>query len=193
MWETIVLNLVSNAVKFTLDGSITVRVEPSEQAVRVQVADTGIGIPAADLPRLFERFYRVSGPRGRSVEGTGIGLSMVHSLVGLHGGTIDVDSTPDVGTTVTIELPASPAAPTTPQLSARPENPFLVEAQQWLRSEPADPAAPADDEHLVLIAMTTRTCARTCSGSWPSTGARRPWPMAAPPSRPSAGNTRTCW
>src|SRR5205823_1552825 len=69
------------------------------------VADTGTGIPPEELPRLFERFHRVTDARARSGEGSGIGLAMVRELITLHGGTIDVASTPDVGTTFTVRLP----------------------------------------------------------------------------------------
>ena len=106
MWETIVLNLVSNAVKFTFSGSITVTVVAGAgQQCRVQVRDTGTGIPAAEVDRLFERFYRATNPGGRSVEGTGIGLSLVRSLVELNGGTVGIETQVDVGTSVTITLP----------------------------------------------------------------------------------------
>ncbi|WP_442784876.1 response regulator [Cupriavidus sp. SS-3] len=107
MWETIVLNLVSNAFKFTFAGTITVAVAPQgDDAVVLTVRDTGIGIPAAELPRIFERFHRVEGAQGRSIEGSGIGLALVQELVRLHGGTIDVQSTPGEGTCFTVRLPA---------------------------------------------------------------------------------------
>nr|WP_115714181.1 response regulator [Cupriavidus taiwanensis] len=107
MWETIVLNLVSNAFKFTVAGTITVAVAPQgDDAVVLTVRDTGIGIPAAELPRIFERFHRVEGAQGRSIEGSGIGLALVQELVRLHGGTIDVQSTPGEGTCFTVRLPA---------------------------------------------------------------------------------------
>ena len=96
MWEKVVLNLLSNALKFTFDGSITVRVEPRghrrDADAIVTVTDTGIGIPAAEMPRLFERFHRIETARARSTEGSGIGLALVKELVGLHGGTITADS-----------------------------------------------------------------------------------------------------
>ena len=86
MWETIVLNLISNAFKFTLEGVITVAVTSAESgSIEFSVADTGAGIADADLQRLFERFYRVEQARGRSAEGSGIGLALVRSLVELHG------------------------------------------------------------------------------------------------------------
>jgi signal transduction histidine kinase/DNA-binding response OmpR family regulator len=105
MWETIVLNLISNAFKFTLSGRIHVRLAEAPDKVRLDVIDTGVGIPAAELPRLFERFHRVEGAGGRSYEGSGIGLALVRDLVALHGGTIRVASETGHGTTVTVELP----------------------------------------------------------------------------------------
>jgi len=86
MWEKIVLNLLSNAFKFTLAGSITVRLRRKGAIAKLEVADTGVGIPEADLPRVFERFYRAEASGGRSIEGTGIGLALVQQLVKLHWG-----------------------------------------------------------------------------------------------------------
>ncbi|WP_460905856.1 response regulator [Paraburkholderia jirisanensis] len=111
MWEKIVLNLLSNAFKFTLSGTITVSVKPAgDDSVEVCVSDTGIGIAEHELPRLFERFYRVEGAAGRSVEGSGIGLALVQELVRLNGGEIRVDSRPGVGSCFAVTLPAGPAA-----------------------------------------------------------------------------------
>src|SRR6267378_346074 len=99
MWEKIVLNLLSNAFKFTFEGGITVTVRQRGHAVELAVQDTGTGIPAEELPRLFERFHRVEGARGRSFEGSGIGLALVKELVDSHGGSIRVESAEDRGTT----------------------------------------------------------------------------------------------
>ena len=109
MWEKIVLNLLSNALKFTLEGSIAVRLHPVGDGVALEVTDTGIGIPADELPRLFERFHRVEGARGRTQEGTGIGLALVQELVRLHGGDLTADSEPGKGTTFTVRLPTGGA------------------------------------------------------------------------------------
>ena len=107
MWEKVVLNLISNAFKFTLEGRIVISVGPSAdgRSAVVAVADTGIGIPAAEIPRLFERFHRVASAQGRSFEGSGIGLALVHELVKLHGGDISAESEPGRGATFTITLP----------------------------------------------------------------------------------------
>ncbi|MFY0578640.1 ATP-binding protein [Cystobacter fuscus] len=92
LWEMIVLNLVSNAFKFTFEGGITVRLREEERHVRLEVEDTGTGIPAHELPHVFERFHRVRDARARSIEGSGIGLALVRELVELHEGTISVES-----------------------------------------------------------------------------------------------------
>jgi PAS domain S-box-containing protein len=105
MWEKIVLNLLSNAFKFTLRGGIEVGLRAAGREVQLVVRDTGIGIPPADLPHVFERFYRVPATRGRSYEGTGIGLAMVHELVRFHGGQVRVESEPDRGSSFLVSLP----------------------------------------------------------------------------------------
>jgi signal transduction histidine kinase len=92
MWEKVVLNLISNAFKFTFEGQIIVRVRQQGGAAELVVMDTGVGIPAEALPKLFERFYRVENMRSRTHEGSGIGLALVHELVKLHGGTVRADS-----------------------------------------------------------------------------------------------------
>lgn len=108
-WEKIVLNLISNAYKFTLQGEIRVRLEWLADVVSLHVCDTGVGIPAAALPRIFERFHRVEGSRGRSFEGTGIGLALVKDLVELHGGSITVESEEGRGTCFTVSIPTGVA------------------------------------------------------------------------------------
>jgi signal transduction histidine kinase len=80
MWEKIVLNLLSNAFKFTLQGGIVLRLEEGERQFTLTVRDTGVGIPKEELPRMFERFHRVEGAGGRSYEGSGIGLALVQEL-----------------------------------------------------------------------------------------------------------------
>ena len=102
MWEKIVLNLVSNAFKYTLTGGIGVRLRAAEGAAVLSVTDTGCGIPEHEIPRLFERFHRVEGASGRTHEGTGIGLALVQELVKFHGGTVEVESTYEKGSTFTV-------------------------------------------------------------------------------------------
>ena len=108
----ILINLVDNGVKYTpAGGRVTVRARPQpEGRVEVVVADTGVGIPRADLPRVTERFYRVDKARSRELGGTGLGLAIVKHLVAAHGGELAIDSELDRGTTVRFTLPASAAA-----------------------------------------------------------------------------------
>lgn len=136
MWEKIVLNLLSNAFKFTFEGEIAVSLRAQDGALVLEVRDTGSGIPASELPHLFERFRRIEGARGRSFEGSGIGLALVQELVNLHGGTIGVDSVEGQGTTFKVTLPLRVADPS---LGARPEpaasgrvQVFVDEALRWL-------------------------------------------------------------
>jgi signal transduction histidine kinase len=105
MWEKIVLNLLSNAFKHTFEGEITVRVRDAGAAAVVDVCDTGVGIAADQLPRVFERFHRVPNARSRTHEGTGIGLALVKELVRWHGGHVEVVSRSGEGTTFTITIP----------------------------------------------------------------------------------------
>ncbi|MBD2006447.1 MULTISPECIES: ATP-binding protein [Cyanophyceae] len=140
MWEKIVLNLLSNAFKFTLSGSITVRLQWVDSHVKLSVADTGVGIPAEELPHLFERFHRVENSQGRSFEGSGIGLSLVQELVKLHGGAIAVSSTFGQGSCFTVTIPAGTAhlpperirASCTLASTALGAIPYVEEAQRWL-------------------------------------------------------------
>jgi PAS domain S-box-containing protein len=107
MWEKILLNLLSNAFKFTLKGAINVRLSEDikQGSILLEVADSGIGISSDDLPRLFERFHRVENASGRSFEGTGIGLALVKELVGLHQGGLEVDSELGRGSTFRVRIP----------------------------------------------------------------------------------------
>jgi signal transduction histidine kinase len=104
----ILKNLVSNAIKFTERGAVRVSATRAGDRVRLTVSDTGIGIPAEELPHVFEPFRQAHGPRSRRAAGVGLGLYIVHRLVDLLGGTIAVDSAPGRGTTFAIELPLGP-------------------------------------------------------------------------------------
>ncbi|WP_322742418.1 sensor histidine kinase [Gloeocapsopsis crepidinum] len=119
MWEKIVLNLLSNAFKFTFEGEIIVELQAVGDCVDLTVQDTGVGIPAEELPHLFERFYRVNGTRSRTREGSGIGLARVPELVKLQNVTIDVFSQVERGTTFTVRIPliCPQAAPVNTSLS----------------------------------------------------------------------------
>ena len=105
MWEKIVPNLISNAFKFTLSGEVAVRLRDEPGGILLEVADTGSGIPEAELPHVFERFHRVAGAGGRSYEGTGIGLALVRELVALHGGRVSVESEVGRGSTFRVTIP----------------------------------------------------------------------------------------
>jgi PAS domain S-box-containing protein len=105
MWEKIVLNLVSNAFKFTFEGEIEVTLGEVGDAVELTVRDTGTGIPVEEIPRLFDRFHRAKGARGRSYEGSGIGLALVQELVKLHGGNVRVQSEVGHGSSFIVSIP----------------------------------------------------------------------------------------
>ncbi|NOK34798.1 response regulator [Corallococcus exercitus] len=156
MWEKVVFNLLSNALKFTFEGGITVRQEVRSHEVVLRVSDTGTGIPAAELPHLFERFHRVRNARSRTHEGTGIGLALVRELVALHGGDVSVESEEGRGTTFTVRIPRGHAhlpadrllAPRQQEPTAMGVRPFLQEAERWTDVElaPLAPDAPGPAE-----------------------------------------------
>ncbi|HYC02037.1 MAG TPA: ATP-binding protein [Azospirillaceae bacterium] len=158
MWEKVVLNLVSNAVKYTPAGGITVTLRPTpEGGVALTVADTGIGIALPEQPRIFERFHRVPGQRGRSHEGTGIGLALVRELLRLHGGDAAVESAPGKGSVFTALLPAGAMASGEVRPaggSAARRAAHALEARQWMADTAEPGAADAADATapLVLVA-----------------------------------------
>ncbi|MGW3320386.1 ATP-binding protein, partial [Streptomyces fungicidicus] len=149
MWEKVILNLLSNALKFTFDGSIRVTVRAGDTHAVVTVADTGVGVPRQEMPRLFERFHRVENARSRSHEGSGIGLALVKELIALHGGTITADSTEGEGTRFDVRLPFGAAH--LPQDALVPADhvravsadPYVQEALRWLPDEAAAGTRPA--------------------------------------------------
>src|SRR5262249_51185022 len=142
MWEKVVLNLLSNAFKFTFHGQITVSLRRSGPSAELSIRDTGTGIPAEEMLRLFERFHRVHNAQGRTHEGSGIGLALVQELVRLHGGTVRADSALGVGPTFTVtvplghaHLPPNQIGPTRPLApTATGASPFVEEALRWLPS-----------------------------------------------------------
>jgi signal transduction histidine kinase len=109
MWEKIIFNLLSNAFKYTLEGEISVSLEQPDDTAVLKVKDTGVGIPASELPHMFERFHRIRHTRGRTYEGTGIGLSLVKELVQLHQGIITIESEEGKGSTFTVVIPLGKA------------------------------------------------------------------------------------
>ena len=139
MWEKIVLNLLSNAFKFTFAGGIDVQLRDVGDRVELSVRDTGVGMPSSELPHVFERFHRVEGQHGRTHEGSGIGLALVRELVNLLGGEVRVDSAVGRGTTFRVIVPYGDAhAPAATGSTAR-EAPtatraaaFVEEALRWL-------------------------------------------------------------
>jgi PAS domain S-box-containing protein len=151
MWEKVVLNLLSNAFKFTHEGEIVVALRQLGQQAELSVRDTGVGIPAEELPRLFERFHKVRGVRGRALEGSGIGLALVSELVQLHGGSIRAESMPGRGSTFVVSVPLGPAPSPADQDAARSApapapsaaGPYVAEAARWLPDPVRTDAPPA--------------------------------------------------
>ena len=173
MWEKIILNLLSNALKFTFDGSISVLVRREGDDAVVTIADTGIGVPADEIPRLFERFHRIESARSRSNEGSGIGLALVKELVGLHGSSITAQSAEGAGTRFTIRLPFGPkhlpadavASDGGARAVSGGAEPYLQEALRWIPDD-VDPGAvhAAESElspdNAVIQASDRETAAR---------------------------------
>jgi len=109
--EIILNNLVSNAVKYNRDGGmVTVRLERQDGAVRISVSDTGIGMTAEEVAKLFGEFVRIRNEKTKNILGSGLGLSIVQKLANAYGGTVTVESRPDEGSTFTVTLPVRPAA-----------------------------------------------------------------------------------
>jgi signal transduction histidine kinase/DNA-binding response OmpR family regulator len=143
MWEKIVLNLLSNALKFTFEGEIWVSLRLDGAEIELSVRDTGVGVPPDELPRLFERFYRVRGTESRTHEGTGIGLALVQELAKLHGGTVRAASVVGQGTTFTVRIPKGGpqrsrgriGAGTALASTALGIKPFVEEALRWFPAE----------------------------------------------------------
>jgi two-component system, OmpR family, phosphate regulon sensor histidine kinase PhoR len=122
--ERAVRNLIGNAVKFTsAGGRISCRLTGDGDSARLVVADTGIGIPAGDLPRLYTPFHRAANAVHQAVQGSGLGLAIVHAIVTEHGGAVAVESAPGRGSAFTLTLPAVQAAGqvTLNPAEARPE------------------------------------------------------------------------
>ncbi len=167
MWEKVVLNLLSNAFKHTFEGGITVRLRWCGDHAELAVTDTGVGIPEAELPRLFDRFHRVKGAKSRTHEGTGIGLALVQELVSLHGGTVGIESKEGKGSTFmvtvkagTTHLPpdrvgAERALASTAMRAAA----YVEEALHWLPNAAAlpDPLPRSGEADLVSAPRETAT------------------------------------
>ncbi|HXB05833.1 MAG TPA: ATP-binding protein [Puia sp.] len=173
LWERIILNLISNAFKYSQQGAISVEVRQEGDEVRVSVSDEGIGIPADQRERIFDRFHRIENSEGRSQEGTGIGLAMVRELVRLHQGTITLTSAVGVGSTFSVRIPIGVAhlPPERVMEEARGErklrhaDAFVQEAMMWIaegaemeeeepvKGDGGDPAGgEGDGRYTVLLA-----------------------------------------
>ena len=157
MWEKIVLNLLSNAFKFTFDGRIEIALEDEVGDAVLRVRDTGVGIPEGEIERLFERFHRIEGQRSRTHEGSGIGLALVAELVKLHGGTIAVDSAVGRGTVFTVRIPFGTAHLAPERIAVRPAastisagaEAFVQEALRWLPGESGSESSTLDEAQEV--------------------------------------------
>ena len=153
MWEKIVLNLVSNAFKFTFDGEIELKLRNTGEHFVLAVRDSGTGIPVDEVPKLFERFHRVAGAQGRTHEGSGIGLALVQELARLHGGSVSVESVYGKGSTFTVAIPLGrshlPAhqigATRTQVATAVGARPFIEEALRWIPDAGPDVAHSMED------------------------------------------------
>lgn len=163
MWEKIVLNLLSNALKFTFEGTVRVALLERDGRAELEVTDTGVGVPHEELARLFERFHRVQNTRARTHEGSGIGLALVNELVKLHGGTLSASSVVDAGTTFTVAIPTGTAhlpsdrigvAPTAAS-TATGATPYVEEALRWLPTL-EDGNTPAEASPLPVAAAKGR-------------------------------------
>ncbi len=143
MWEKIVLNLLSNAFKFTLEGEVEVRLRAVDGRAELSVRDTGVGIPDEALPHIFDRFHRVEGSRGRSYEGSGIGLALVRELTRLHGGSTEVQSKLGNGSAFVVSLPLGAVHLPPEQICTSSElsssvtgsRAYIEEALRWLPGE----------------------------------------------------------
>ena len=139
MWERIVLNLISNAFKYTREGKISVFIQQVNDHIELVVSDTGIGIPKEHIDKIFDRFHRIENSHGRSQEGTGIGLAMVKELVKLHHGKITVSSTEGKGSVFTVSIPTGkdhlPVNKIVEKvrsiLSSKNVDTYIQEAEKW--------------------------------------------------------------
>lgn len=175
MWEKIVLNLLSNAFKFTFDGRVDVTLKRVDDVAVLTVRDTGVGIPQDQLPRIFERFHRVENAHARTHEGTGIGLALVNELVRLHGGEVQVESRLGEGTTFRISIPCGTAHAVAEQVrdGVAPSDstigavPFVQEALRWLPGE-----AQGEDALSKVVARENLQSERSKGVEWQEVPAR---------------------
>jgi len=158
MWEKIVLNLLSNAFKFTFAGKIGIRLSGHGDHVRLTVSDTGVGIASDQLPLVFKRFHRIEGSQSRTHEGSGIGLALVRDLVTLQGGVIEVDSDLDLGSSFTLTIPSGrdhlppdrvveSVDPVSSTLSPLADA-YAAEADRWSGARSGNAAQPEDEASI---------------------------------------------
>jgi signal transduction histidine kinase/DNA-binding response OmpR family regulator len=152
LWEKIILHLLSNAFKFTLEGTVIVGLRREGDAAVLEVIDTGVGVPEFDRVHLFERFHRIESTRGRTSEGSGIGLAIVQELVRLHGGTVGFRSAVGHGTTFFVRVPFGSHHLPLERVRTfiRPLEPpalasaFVREALRWLPEPKRNEGAPGE-------------------------------------------------
>ena len=142
MWEKIVLNLVSNAFKFTFEGVITVSLHKHGDRIELAVTDTGVGIPEEQTSKIFDRFHRVEATRSRTYEGSGIGLALVRELVQMHGGEVEATSELRKGSRFAVTIPSGHAHLPQDRVTMEPPGSspassaalYLEEAKRWGQS-----------------------------------------------------------
>ena len=169
MWEKIVLNLVSNAFKFTMEGAIEVSLRSEHSMAVLRVRDTGVGISAEEMPRLFERFHRIQSQQSRTHEGSGIGLALVQELIRLHGGAVCAESRPGEGTTFLVTLPLGKdhlpveriGAGSIYAATSSGASPYVEEAMRWLPDEGSTELAvePLPEQDLPPVPFPPREAA----------------------------------
>jgi PAS domain S-box-containing protein len=172
MWEKIVLNLISNAFKFTFEGQISVTLQQVGDAAELRVQDTGVGIPEDEIPNLFVRFHRIPNARSRTHEGSGIGLSLVNELIKLHHGSVRVESVIGQGSTFIVTIPLGQTQHAMPQstgsrplsLTTARVTPFVQEALRWL---PTPESASAGPEIVADLDMLPVPAAPIAGGASP--------------------------
>jgi PAS domain S-box-containing protein len=161
MWEKVVLNLLSNAFKFTFEGEVAVTLKPVDDAVELRVRDTGVGIPDEHRERVFERFHRIESVAARTHEGTGIGLALVQELVKLHGGSVRVETALGIGSTFTVTIPRGSAhlperndvARSLTSTGIRSQA-YVEEALRWLPHVPTAAAQVAMSSERQALSLT---------------------------------------
>lgn len=163
IWERIVLNLISNAIKYTIEGSVRVCLAVNEEAIVLRVSDSGIGIPEESRALIFERFHRVPGVRARTEEGSGIGLALVREFARLHGGVVDLESEVGRGSTFEVRIPARRAEgmgeawrEVTSGRSAM-IGAYVDEVKRWHPSSGNAPSTPGLEESEATEPATVRT------------------------------------